>query len=104
MKEEQYALPPLGLLTLLAKGEFNEQMKDVLKMTNRLEAELPHMLEEHRVIVAALENLSKVARREKKPRYANFAQKLIQHAQMEEEILYPASMLIGEYRELRFQL
>jgi hypothetical protein len=104
VREEQYALPPLGLLTLLAKGEFNEEMKEVLKMPDRLDAELPQMLEEHKAIVAALEDLSKVAQRAKKPQYSKFAQKLIQHAQMEEEILYPASMLIGEYLELRFQL
>jgi hypothetical protein len=33
--------------------------------------------------------------------YAGFARKLILHAQTEEEILYPASILIGEYLKLK---
>jgi len=40
MKEEEYALPPLGLLSSLAEGKVTTEMKDVLKMTNRLKAEL----------------------------------------------------------------
>jgi hypothetical protein len=29
--------------------------------------------------------------------YAQLAQKLILHAQLEEEVLYPASIVVGEY-------
>ena len=53
-KEEEYALPPLGLLSLLAGGKIRPDMKEVLPMTDRLKADLPHMLEEHKAIVAAL--------------------------------------------------
>jgi len=43
-KEEEYALPPLGLLSLLAGGKIRPDMKEVLPMTDILKAELPHML------------------------------------------------------------
>lgn len=49
--------PPLGLLAPLSKGEINPGMADVLKMTDKLEAEMPHMLAEHKDIVAALQIL-----------------------------------------------
>lgn len=59
------------------------------------------MLEEHKAIVAALKNLIKVAKKEKKMEYAHFAEKLMLHAQMEEEVLYPTAILIGEYLKLK---
>ncbi len=102
MKEEEYAMPPLGLLSSLAEGKVTTEMKEVLKMTNRLKAELPQMLEEHKEIVAALKNLIEAAKKEKKMEYARFADKLMMHAQNEEEVLYPAAILVGEYLELKF--
>ena len=105
VKEEEYALPPLGLLSFLAEG--NDMQKDeiesVLKMTDRLKEELPLMLMEHKQIVAALETLSTAAEEENKPEYVNFSQKLILHARTEEEVLYPTSILIGEYVKLKLQ-
>lgn len=95
--EEEYALPPLGLLVLLARGKITPGMSEVLKMTDRLKAELPRMVEEHKAIVAALKALTKAAKEENKMNYARFAEKLMLHAQTEEEVLYPASILIGEY-------
>ena len=66
--EEEFAMPPLGLLTRLARGEFDPAMADVLKMTDRLEAELPKMLSEHAAITSALDNLIAAARKEKSRR------------------------------------
>ena len=103
VKEEEYALPPLGLLSLLAEGKVTSKMRNVLTMTDRLKADLQHMLEEHKAIVAALRNLVDVAKKEKKIEYAHFAEKLILHAKTEEEVLYPAAILIGEYLKVKFK-
>ena len=100
-KEEEYALPPLGLLPLLAEGKITPEMSKVLTMTDKLKAELPHMLEEHKGIVAALRNLVNAANAENKPEYAYFAEKLMAHAQTEEEVSYPTAILIGEYLKLK---
>lgn len=100
-REEEFALPPLGLLQVLATKKVDAEMKEVLEMTKRLKTEHGRMLEEHKEIVKALENLAKVAKREKKMEYARFAEKLKLHALNEEEVLYPASLLIGEYVEIR---
>ncbi|HXH10638.1 MAG TPA: hemerythrin domain-containing protein [Alphaproteobacteria bacterium] len=101
VKEEEYALPPLGILPLLAAGQITPEMADVLSMTQRLKAELPQMLEEHKAIVAALHHLSEVAMQEDQPEYARFAERLMLHAQAEEDVFYPAAMLIGEYVKLK---
>jgi hypothetical protein len=97
VKEEEYALPPLGLLSSLGKGQVTQDMASVLPMTEKLKAQLSEMLAEHKSIVAALRNLADVAKRENKPEYAGFADKLILHAQTEEEVSYPTAILIGEY-------
>ena len=101
VKEEEYALPPLGLLPLLAQGQVTPDMAAVLPMTDKLKAELGEMLAEHKSIVAALRRLADAAKRENKPEYAEFADKLILHAQTEEEVSYPTAILIGEYLKLR---
>ena len=96
VKEEEYALPPLGLLVALSEGKFEASMADVLKMTDRLKPELSTMLTEHKEIVAALAELVDAAKAENKPDVAHFAEKLMLHAQTEEQVLYPAAILVGE--------
>jgi hypothetical protein len=95
VKEEEYALPPLGLLVPLAQGKFEAGMAEVLKLTDKLESEMPTMLAEHKDIVAALEELIAVATTENKPEIVHFARKLMLHAQTEEQVAYPSALLVG---------
>jgi hypothetical protein len=104
VKEEEIALPPIGLLPLLASGKIDKEMRSVLPMTDRLKAELPEMLREHKAVVAALEKLIAAANREKLPEHARFAEKLMLHAQTEEEVLYPAAILVGEYLKVKLEV
>lgn len=97
VKEEEYALPPLGLLTALSKGKIESGMAEVLKMTDKLEAELPRMLAEHKDIVMALQRLVEAAKAESKPENVRFAEKLMAHARTEEEVSYPTALLIGRF-------
>jgi hypothetical protein len=97
VKEEEYALPPLGLLVALSEGKFETSMAEVLKMTDKLEAELPTMLSEHKDIVAALKKLIDAARTENRPDVVYFAEKLMLHAQTEEQVSYPTAILVGHY-------
>ncbi|WOS65405.1 hemerythrin domain-containing protein [Sinorhizobium fredii] len=101
VREEEIALPPLCLLAPLTTGTVEPGMADVLALTDRLEAELPGMLAEHKQIAAALGDLVAAANAEKKPEYAHFAEKLMLHARTEEEVLYPAALLVGRYLKLR---
>jgi hypothetical protein len=95
--EEDFAMPPLGLLVSLSRGEYSPDMAEVLKMTDRLEADLPKMLSEHQAIMTALEGLAAAARRENKPEIEAFARRLMVHAKTEEQVAYPAAILVGRY-------
>ena len=96
VREEQIALPPLGLLAPLARGEASPDMRAVLPMTDSLRAELPRMLAEHKEIRAATLRMGDVARTAGNARVAKLAEKLALHAQSEEEMFYPAAVLVGD--------
>ena len=96
VKEDQIALPPLGLLAPLARGEWNAEMAEVLTLTEQLEAELPQMLAEHQSIVAALNKLREAAARAGRGEIVAFAEALVEHARTEEEVMYPAAVLVGQ--------
>jgi hypothetical protein len=100
-KEEQFALPPLGLLSSLAAGTIPPNADAIIKMTDQLKAEMPQMLAEHKKIVGALQRLRKAAQEEHKKEAVQFADRLSAHAVQEEEILYPGAVLVGEYLKLR---
>jgi hypothetical protein len=95
-RENQIALPPLGLLAPLAVGNTPAGQQEALAMSDALRKELPRMLEEHKRIRAANEKLRTAAREEKSSVHEQFAETLAAHAQTEEEILYPAAILVGD--------
>jgi hypothetical protein len=101
LREEEFAIPPLSLLPRLARGEVSPDMASVLPQSELMKGELARMLDEHKLIVEALRNLLRAATAEHHSGYARLAQKLILHAMMEEEVLYPASILVGEYLKLK---
>jgi hypothetical protein len=96
-REEEIATPPLGLLVPLSEGEPTAGMRAVLPMTEALERELPRMLEEHRAIRAAVVAFRSAAERAGRQDYVAFSDALAAHARQEEEILYPAAILVGRY-------
>lgn len=102
MREEELALPPLALLRPLAAGHVSPEMRDVVSLTDRLKADLPRMLDEHQAILVALEGLAHAARVERHPEVVRFVGKLILHAHTEEQVLYPAALLVGEFLKLTF--
>ncbi len=95
--EEELAVPPLALLAPLARGDVSPAMRSILAKTDRLKTEMPRMLAEHRAIVEALDQLAKAGEEEGRPEATTFAEKLRLHAATEEEVLYPAAILVGEY-------
>jgi len=103
VREEEFALPPLGLLADVVRGARRAEMREAIAMTRRLKAELPAMFDEHRQIVAALTRLRAAAHDAGMPQYEQFAQALVRHAETEELVLYPAAVLLGEHlaRELK---
>jgi hypothetical protein len=100
-REEQIALPPLGLVAALARGDDSQAMRAVLPMTDSLRAELPHMLAEHVAIRAATQRLERVAGGSGNARAVRLARELALHARNEEELLYPMAVLVGHLVRMR---
>jgi iron-sulfur cluster repair protein YtfE (RIC family) len=96
-KEEEYALPPLAVLSQLAAGKRPADSAGIIRMTDRLKAEMPQMLREHKEISAAAARLRKAAQEERKAEAAEFADGLLAHAMQEEQVLYPSAILVGEF-------
>jgi hypothetical protein len=96
-REEEIGTPPLGLLRPLATGQASADMRAVLPMTDALEAELPKMLKEHEAIGAANAALREAAAEAGRDDLVGFAETLAAHARQEEEILYPAAIMVGRH-------
>jgi hypothetical protein len=79
----------------LSEGKFDCSMTAVLSMTDRLQADMSNMLAEHKEIRAATSQLRDAASSEKKSEGVKFADQLAAHAETEEQITYPAALLIG---------
>ena len=100
MREEKFALRPLGLLTALARGETPADLAEVVKLTQALRLEMPQMLDEHRQVAQALHVLAGNAEAAGKPEYVALAEEMLVHAHLEEDVLYPAAALVGKYAAL----
>lgn len=102
-REEEIAQPPLGLLATLAANEPLPKAveTDALAMTASLRTELPGMLREHEQIRAAVEELRLAAEEANSPEHVKFAEELALHARTEEEVLYPAAILVGDIISMR---
>lgn len=98
VREEQIALPPLGLLAPLAANipVSYSVLSEALTMTDTLKSELPQMLEEHQRIRVAAEKFHTAVHAEQATMYERLAEQLVLHAQTEEEVLYPAAVLVGD--------
>lgn len=101
IKEEEYALPLLGLLPELAEGRVTVAMKPAIAISEKLKQEYQQMLAEHQQIVKSMQTLKNAASEEKHPQVIRFVEMLQQHAKTEEQVLYPTAILIGEYLKLK---
>ena len=103
LREDEYAIPPLSLLPRLAKGQVTPDMAEVLPLVARLKEEMPLMIEEHRAIMGAVRAFSLAAEADGDEEALRLAAELMVHAQLEEEVLYPAAVLVGEYVKAKLQ-
>ena len=97
-REEGIALPPLGVLASLAHGMSipEQDLARALSLSDSLRKVLPQVLGEHSRIARAADALRKAAKDEHMEKYAELADQVALHAQHEEEVLYPAAMLVGD--------
>lgn len=100
-EEEDFVLPPLGLLSLLASGKLPEQSNDIILLTDQLATQLTHLSLEHQFIKAYMAELKQADSYGSHPEIIEFEKELHKHANTEEEVFFPAAILIGEYLKLK---
>lgn len=99
-KEESFVLPPLGLIASLAGGDDGSDgaaRVRAIELTDELRRCMPEMLAEHRAICECAEALGAAAEVEGLPEVARLAETLLLHVRTEEQVLYPAALLVGAY-------
>jgi len=95
MREEKFALRPLGLLRALGRGETPSEVAEAARLIEQLREQMPQMIDEHRQIAELLREFARAAEAAGKAEYVTLAEELIQHAHVEEDVLYPAALLVG---------
>ncbi len=100
-EEENFVLPPLGLLPLLTSAKLPEQNKAVIQLCEKLKSQLTHLNVEHKLIKAYMEELMLAAAKDDHFEIIAFEQELQRHAKTEEEVFFPTAILIGEYLKLK---
>ena len=71
VSEEEFAMPPLGLLGTIAEGRATAEMCSVITLTDRLKREMPRMLEEHKAIARRYTNSDAPPKRKAIRRWAS---------------------------------
>jgi hypothetical protein len=103
-EEEDFALPPLGLLSLLASGKIPEQSNEIILLADKLPSQLTHLSVEHQLIKAYMDELRQADTNGSHPEIIEFEKELQKHANIEEEVFFPAAILIGEYLKLKITI
>lgn len=96
-REEEFILPPLTLLPLLADGKVSPDMKWAVAMADRVRAEREKTYQQHTQITDAMNALAVAARRAHDNEALDFAQGAVADSLNDIELLEPMSIVIGDY-------
>ena len=96
-REEEFILPPLTLLPLLADGKVSPDMKWAVAMADRVRAEREKTYQQHTQITDAMNELAAAARRTHDSEALDFAQGAVADSLNDIELLEPKSIIIGDY-------
>lgn len=100
-EEENMVFPQLALLPSLADGEVPENAKEIIELSEKFKSQLAHMSVEHQMIILQMEALANVVSTEDLPEFLAFRRAVEKHAVAEEEIYFPAAILVGEYLKMK---
>jgi len=91
----------IGVARELAEGKTSTDFPKALELSEKFKTEYQRMLQEHVEIVKALHELEKAAKTAKKASVVNFVRKLKLHARTEEDLTYPAVLMVGKTGQTR---
>jgi hypothetical protein len=95
--EERTVFPVLALLPQLQRGEVRPEMVDVLPLISDFAARHDALDHHHQSIRSAIEDMLHTARKEKNRVFAEVASNLRVHERVEDQVIYPTVLLIGQY-------
>ena len=95
-RENETVLPVIGVARELVEGGTSPDFAEALELADKFKLEYDKMLQEHVEIVRALDELEKAAKKAKKRDVIAFTGKLKLHAKTEEELTYPAVLMLGK--------
>lgn len=93
--EEKIVFPALALLPYLKPGNLRPEMKDVMSLISDFNAKRDALVDDHQAILAAIDALLHAAYQKKDREFTEFAYDLRFHEQIEDEVIYPSILLIG---------
>ncbi len=96
-KEEEAVMPLLGALRPLSEGKAIRDYSEAISLHERFSSDYPMMLKEHAQVKKLIERVRTAARKEGKGGVVAAMDELEHHAKVEEEVLYPAAMLVGAF-------
>ena len=96
-REEEYILPPLTLLPLLADGKISPDMKWAIAMADRVRAEREQIFQEHTQITDAMNALATAAQKAHDTAAFDFARGAAADSLNDIELMEPMTIVIGDY-------
>ena len=96
-KEERVVMPLLGALRPLSDRKPMRNPSEAMSLYKRLSSDYPKMLREHGQVKKLIERTRIAAARVGESRALTVLDELEHHAKVEEEVLYPAAMLVGAF-------
>lgn len=93
--EEETAMPLLGLLRPLSEGKAVSHPMEVMSLHARFSSDYPRMLKEHVRVKELIGRVRGAAAKGGKRHAEAVMDELELHAKIEEEVLYPAALLVG---------
>ena len=100
-EEENFILPSLGLLPSLARGQVPNETKEVQLLSEKTKSQMDHMSAEHQLITAYIKELKQASKPENLPAVFAFEKEVMKHALSEEEVYFPAAILVGDYLKMK---
>lgn len=95
-KEDEFVLPLLGSLTSVAAGAPLEDPKAVMRSYEKYSTQYDLMFTEHLPIRQAIKKAIRAAQKEGYLDVVETLDALAHHSRVEEEVLYPAALLVGK--------
>lgn len=96
-KEQAFVLPPLGLLSRIAKGEVSKDMEPAIAMADRARAALSDFQKDHAQITSLMNELIEAGENSRNEELVQLATWIASQSLNDMEVVQPTVIIIGNY-------